>query len=219
MDYAPSTHWDSTFQRLASSSTDLDWRDQWTGAFIETFRACAVRNILDLGCGTGNDVARLAKAGFHVWGLDYSAVGIQRAAQKGSAATSYVRADMARPLPFAAASFDTVMSNVALHMFSDAITREIFKEIGRLVRPNGLFAFHLNAVEDRPMRAKWHPMVREIEPDYILEQNGQTMHFFSEAYLRDLLSNWSIMTLEFVEVPHWETGEPFKRVWRGIARK
>ena len=79
--------------------------------------------------------------------------------------------------------------------------------------------FHLNAIEDRPLRAKWKPVVQEIEPNYVVEQDGQTMHFFSEAYIRDLLPNWSTTTLELVEILHQETHEPFKRVWRGIARK
>jgi hypothetical protein len=58
-------------------------------------------------------------------------------------------------------------------------------EVERLVRPGGLFVFHLNALEDRPLRARWQP-ARELELDYVVEESGQTVHFFSEAYLRDL---------------------------------
>ncbi|WP_460201463.1 class I SAM-dependent methyltransferase [Scytonema sp. NUACC21] len=32
----------------------------------------------------------------------------------------FVIADMAKPLPFQSASFDAVMSNVAIHMFSES---------------------------------------------------------------------------------------------------
>jgi len=45
------------------------------------------------------------------------------------------------------------------------------------------------------------------------------MHFFSEAYLRELLGGWRELQLAPVQVPHRRTGEPFKRVWRGIARR
>jgi hypothetical protein len=45
------------------------------------------------------------------------------------------------------------------------------------------------------------------------------MHFFSEAYLRDLLGDWQEIRLAPVPIPDNETGEPFKQVWRGIARR
>ena len=110
------------------------------------------------------------------------------------------------------------MSNVAMHMFPDGVTRAVFAEVGRLVRPSGLFAFHLNALEDRPLRARRLP-ARELEPDYVVEESGQTVHFFSETYLRELLAGWHQVHLVPVPVPHHKTGELFKHVWRGIARR
>ncbi len=219
MNYTPSTHWDEVFQRFQASGSDLDWADQWTGSFIEILRSASISTVLDLGCGTGNDVIRLQTAGFQAMGLDYSAEAIRQASQKAKPTTSFVVADIAKPLPFASEKLDAVMSNVALHMFSDQVTRAVFREIWRIIRPDGLFLFHVNALEDRPLRMKWQPVVEEIEPNYVLEQHGQTMHFFSDAYLRELLADWSTINLEFVEIPHRESQEPFKRVWRGIVRK
>jgi SAM-dependent methyltransferase len=126
---------------------------------------------------------------------------------------------MTAPLPFPDRSFDAVMSNVALHMFPDVVTRSVFAEVGRLVRPDGLFLFHVNAIEGRPLRAAWRPGARELEKDYVLESSGQTMHFFSESYLRDLLRGWRELRLDPVEIADRETGEPFKQVWRGIAHR
>jgi SAM-dependent methyltransferase len=127
-------------------------------------------------------------------------------------------ADMTRRLPFPDGRFDAVMSNVALHMFPDGVTRTVFAEVGRLVRAGGLFVFHVNALEDRPLRARALP-ARELEPDYVAEESGQTMHFFSEAYLRELLEGWRDLQLTPVPIPHRKTGEPFKQVWRGIGRR
>jgi hypothetical protein len=45
------------------------------------------------------------------------------------------------------------------------------------------------------------------------------MHFFSEAYLRELLAGWQEVQLVPVPVPHRHTGELFKQVWRGTARR
>lgn len=61
--------------------------------------------------------------------------------------------------------------------------------------------------------------MRELEQDYVLEESGQTMRFFSGAYLRELLREWRELRLDRVEIAHRETGEPFKQVWRGLAHR
>ncbi len=101
------------------------------------------------------------------------------------------------------------MANVALHMFTDAVTRTVFTQVGRLVRAGGLFVFHVNSLQDRPLRARNLPAV-ELEPDFVAEESGQTVRFFSEAYLRELLAGWQQVQLEPVLVPHRTTGDPFK---------
>jgi hypothetical protein len=53
----------------------------------------------------------------------------------------------------------------------------------------------------------------------VAEESGQTMHFFSESYLRELLGGWRELHLGSVQIPHRETGEPFKHVWRGTAHR
>jgi SAM-dependent methyltransferase len=220
MSYAPADHWNQYHYKNHQEGQDLDWGDQWTGPFIEVLSRANVSTVLDLGCGTGNDVLRLARAGFHVTGFDYSKEAVWQAQRKAGSSAAFIVADMARPLPFPDEFFDAVMPNVAAHMFSDATTRAIFMEVGRVVRPNGLFLFHLNALEDRPLRARWRRPVRELEPNYILEETGQTMHFFSKAYLLELLAGWQAVKLEPVIILDRYTGtEPFKQVWRGIAQR
>jgi SAM-dependent methyltransferase len=141
----------------------------------------------------------------------------QARARFGSMARFMV-ADITGPLPFPDGDFDAVMSNVAMHMFPDGVTRAIFAEVGRLIRPGGLFLFHVNALEDRPLRARNLPS-RELEPDYVVEESGQTMHFFSEPCLHELLAEWRELHLTSVPVPHRQTGELYKHVWRGVARR
>ena len=190
----------------------------WTGPFLVPLREAGARTILELGCGTGNDAARLAGEGYSVTAIDVSGEAIGQARAKFGPVARFMVADMTRRLPFPAGGFDAVMSNVAMHMFSDGVTRAVFAEVGRLVRPGGVFVFHVNALEDRPLRARSLP-ARELEPDYVVEESGQTMHFFSEAYLRELLAGWLRVHLVPVSVPDRKTGELFKRVWRGIARR
>jgi SAM-dependent methyltransferase len=210
--------WDRFFSRRRESGDDLDWGGLWTRPFLAPLREAGVRTVLELGCGTGNDAARLAGEGYSVTAIDLSGEAIGQARAKFGAVARFMVADMTQPLLFPDRGFDAVMSNVAMHMFPDGVTRAVFAEVGRLVRPSGVFAFHLNALEDRPLRARRLP-ARELEPDYVVEESGQTMHFFSEAYLRELLAGWHQVHLVSVPVPHHKTGELFKHVWRGIARR
>ena len=216
MSYAGAEFWDQFYRARRESGDDLDWEGLWTRPFLLPLREAGACTVLELGCGTGNDAARLADAGFSVTAVDLSGEAIDQARARFGSVVRFAVADMTRPLPFPDGGFDAVMSNVALHMFPDGVTRAVFAEVERLVRPAGLFLFHLNALEDRPLRARCLP-ARELEPDYVAEESGQTMHFFSEAYLRELLGGWRELRLCPVQIPHRETGEPYKHVWRGMA--
>jgi SAM-dependent methyltransferase len=218
MAYAGTEFWDQFYRQRRESGRDLDWEGLWTRPFLLPLREAGVRTILELGCGTGNDAARLAGEGYPVTAIDLSGEAIEQARARFGAMVRFVVADMTQRLPFADGGFGAVMSNVAMHMFPDGVTRAVFAEVARLVRPGGLFLFHVNALEDRPLRARWQP-ARELEPDYVAEESGQTVHFFSEAYLRELLGGWRELHLVSVPIPHRETGEPFKHVWRVIAHR
>jgi SAM-dependent methyltransferase len=218
MAYAGAEFWDQFYCQRRESGNDLDWGGLWTGPFLVPLRQAGVRTILELGCGTGNDAARLAAEGYSVTAIDGSGEAIGQAQAKFGSLARFLVADMTQQLAFPDGSFDAVMSNVAMHMFPDDVTRTLFAQVGRLVRVGGLFLFHVNALEDRPLRARRLP-AREVEPDYVVEESGQTMHFFSETYLRELLAGWHQVHLVPVAVPHHKTGELFKHVWRGIARR
>lgn len=213
---AGSRHWNGVYRRRREAGDDLDWEGHWTAPFMPILRDHGTRRILDLGCGTGNDVRRLGRQGLEAVGLDFSCEAVAQARAKDDSA-AYLVADMSGALPFADGSLDAVMSNVAVHMFDDATTRGLFAELRRIVSPTGLLLLHVNALEDRPLRAAHHPPDRELESDFVLEQDGQTMHFFSEEYLRELLVDWSFARLDLITIAHRDTGEPFKAVWRVVA--
>lgn len=62
--------------------------------------------------------------------------------------------------------------------------------------------------------------MRELEPDYVLKEAGQTVRFFSRDYLVDLLASWQVVRLDHLEIDYGRTSQSFKkRVWRAAARK
>jgi SAM-dependent methyltransferase len=218
VDHAQKTYWDEYYRGLGVRGSDLDWGGRWTAPFLPLLRAAGATDVLELGCGTGNDAARLARDGFHVVATDLSTEAVAAARQKYGDLVDVRVVDMAAGLPFPEGSFDAVMANVALHMFTDAVTRAVFADVRRVLREGGLFLFHVNAHDDRPLRERRRPVLRELEPDYVLEEAGQTVRFFSQTYLDDLLTGWRVVMLDHLEIAHGRLNVPSKRVWRVGAR-
>lgn len=220
MNHASSGYWDEYFAARLRAGTDLDWGGRWTEPFLTWLRSAGTRTVLELGCGTGNDAARLAELGYEVTGTDFSAEAIASASARfGDRGIAFEVVDMTEAMPFADEAFDAVMANVSLHMFSDEVTRRVFAEIARVLRHDGLLLLHVNSDADRELRALRRPVARELEPNYVLEEAGQTVRFFSRHYLLDVLEGWAVEELEHVEIAENETGAPFKRVWRVVARR
>jgi SAM-dependent methyltransferase len=218
VDHAQKAYWDEYYRGLGERGSDLDWGGRWTDPFLPLLRAAGASDVLELGCGTGNDAARLAREGFHVVATDLSAEAVTATRRKYGDLVDVRAVDMAAGLPFSEASFDGVMANVALHMFTDAVTRAVFADVRRVLRVDGLFLFHVNAQDDRPLRERARPVLRELEPDYVLEEAGQAVRFFSRTYLDELLAGWRVVMLDHLEIPHGRTNVPLKRVWRVAAR-
>ncbi len=103
-------------------------------AVIAALRGGVCRRVLDIGCGTGQLSARirreLPKA--RVVGCDFSAGMLRRAAARGGAA--WVQGDAAH-LPFAAGSFDALVSTEAFHWFPDQPAA--LREFRRVLSPRG----------------------------------------------------------------------------------
>jgi trans-aconitate methyltransferase len=90
--------------------------------------------ILDVGCGTGQLTADIARSGAHATGLDQSPEMLAEA-RKNFPALTFIEADAAS-FQFDE-PFDAVFSNAALHWVKDA--EGAARSIARVLRPGGRF--------------------------------------------------------------------------------
>jgi SAM-dependent methyltransferase len=106
-------------------------------AFVDQPASSEALSLLDIGCGTGNQLVanRTAAPGARMVGVDRSS-GMLRQAYRKSRAIAWVQADAAA-LPFPAVSFDFISCQFAFHHFQDkpGMLREAF----RVLRPEGRF--------------------------------------------------------------------------------
>lgn len=89
---------------------------------------------------------------------------------------------IAAPLPFEDASFDVVYAHLSLHYFPDRETRDVLRDLSRILVPGGVLAFLCKSTDD-PLYGKGDL----IEPD-MFDYAGHVRHFFSEGYARSCLS-------------------------------
>ena len=102
-------------------------------------------HVLDVGIGTGRASIPLLAQGLRVTGVDSSQAMLDRCRQEaGAAPIELVRADLAE-LPFADASFDTLVSlNVLVHF---PHWRNVLREWARVLRPEGVMIFDVHALD------------------------------------------------------------------------
>jgi SAM-dependent methyltransferase len=128
-------------QRCSEQPDDLE------EAVEEAVAAAATAAVLDVGCGTGSFLRRLAGSGARrcLVGVDLSAAAM--ASLREAAGVVALVADAQR-LPFDADRFDVVTARHMLYHVPDPV--RAVREAGRVLRPGGVFAAVVNIERTTP---------------------------------------------------------------------
>ena len=97
---------------------------------------CGARNVIDLCCGTGEQLRMLSNEDMLLTGVDLSQAMLARARDKGPSAIHYLETD-ATNLPFPDDEYDGVIISFALHEKSAFHHEAIFREACRILKHDG----------------------------------------------------------------------------------
>ena len=138
-------------------------------------------SVLDVGCGTGENVLYLAERGFAAVGVDGAPTAIRKARAKAKKRGLDVRFEVADALDlFLAEQFDTVIDSGLFHVFSDEERPRFQASLGRVVRPGGNY-FLMCFSEREP--GDWGPRrVTQAEIRSVFRSGWRVNHIEPSAF-------------------------------------
>ena len=142
---SPQRAWDDPAHARSylAERVDLPHRTEGEAVLVECLLPPVAR-VLDLGCGDGRILATVLAAHPDARGvaLDHNPTMLDAArdrfARRGG--VEVVDHDLDRPLPAALGTFDAVVSGLAIHHVDPDRRRALYREIGAVLRPGGVFA-------------------------------------------------------------------------------
>jgi SAM-dependent methyltransferase len=156
---------------------------------VVNFEGYGGRRVLDVGCGVGNDLARFARAGAEVIGLDLAPTSIELARrnfqQRELAGEFLIGNGEDMDLPDDA--FDLVYCHTVLHFTPRP--QAMVREIHRVLRPGG------QAILMTVNRRSWLNVLHRLMKVEIDHLDAPYFHKFSEREFRDLLSPFPSVTI------------------------
>jgi len=176
-----------------------------------------VGTILDLGAGQGQDSRFFAEHGYIVVSTDISDVAL--ALNKNNIPTPLKdtifvqKLDIAAPFDFPDNTFDVVYAHLSLHYFNNPTTTQIFNEIYRVLKPNGILAVLLNADTDPECGTG-----QQIQEGFF--QIGQaTKRYFNTLSIKPFVYNFETLILDNVGESYKDNAKSNKQLIRFIGKK
>ena len=144
--------------------------------------------VLEVGCGTGTNLAFYQKSGSLVSGIDLSQGMLKQAKRKLGANAGLVHGDASR-MPFADDSFDTVLAMLTLHEMPPQIRLQVLNEMIRVSKREGRIL--LTDYHPGPLRWPWGFLYKVIILFYEISAGREHFrnyrHFLQNGGLSPLL--------------------------------
>ncbi len=164
--------------------------------------------LLELGAGLGQDSIFFAEQGYQVISTDFSKEAINYGKKHISKVLenriSFQLLDLSKLLPFEDNAFDIVYGHLSIHYFNDATTTQIFSEVYRILKNDGILALITNSTDDPEFNTG-----KRIEK-HLLEVEGAEKSYFDINYMQEKTQKFKTILLD-------SKGQTYKDRTKGVA--
>ena len=150
---------------------------QWDEFFLALVDQLNVRELADLGCGTGRLTVYFAQAGYQITAIDPNEEAIAIAKTKGfNDQVNWIVGDSAQLQPN---SFDAVImtANVAQVFLTDESWEKVIFDVYEALKPGGHFIFDTR----NPLTKVWELWQLDTTPDKVVdEKSGESLEIYTD---------------------------------------
>jgi ubiquinone/menaquinone biosynthesis C-methylase UbiE len=159
------------------------------------FEAYRGHEVLDVGCGAGVDLARFARAGAHVTGVDLaaSAIALAKANFEQQGLTGRFEIANGEHLPFADNSFDLVFAHGIVQYTPDP--QRVVDECRRVLKPGGQAIFQVYS------RHSWLNALSKLMNVGLEHEDAPVLRKYTAAEFLQLLRSFREVRLVFERFP------------------
>jgi len=180
-------------------------------------------DVVEIGCGAGNNLWFAAREGFSVYGIDVSPSAIQFAAERflNEQLEADLRVGSFLELPWGNDSFDMGIDRGSTCCVSYAQQKIAVKEMFRVLRTGGYFFF--NCYSDRHSSAasgvpSEDGMISDISQGSLVNVGPITFNT-KEQVLEILKDKWNILSMNEIVATDYAHGCEVHAEWKVIAQK
>lgn len=205
-------HWENTFtinQEMFGTEPSESAR-----LAANLFKQNGLKTILELGAGQGRDTIFFAQQGFHVYALEYTAIGVETIRKKAeglgiSHLITVIKHDVRNPLPIENATLDACYSHMLFCMaFTTQELEALSAEIKRVLKDGGLNIYTVRNTDDK------HYGTGIYRGEDMYEVNGFIVHFFSREKIENLAKGY-----EIVNVSRFQEGDLPRELFKVTLKK
>lgn len=157
--------------------------------------------VCDLGGGTGVDSIYFLQKGHSVILMDISDYGLEVARNNAERLgfinkLTLIQTDLSKgELPIGSNSCDVVYSRLSLHYFYPEELTNIFREINRILKVDGVAYITIKSPKDEREMSFLRKTAKELEPD-VFDNNGQVKARYSAPKLKEMMGAAGIEKFE-----------------------
>lgn len=173
--------WDGWSKRRAGVPVYDNWLDEYKD-ILDRYKDSI---ILDLGCGLGANTLYLKERGYNVLAADFSEEAL-KSIRDNIGDVDTININLLNDFPLPDESYFVVIADLCLHYFDDQVTKNIMKEIKRILKVGGVLLARVARIDDYNFGACEG---EELEHHFYFE-GDYTKRFFDDE---DIEKYFSIM--------------------------